>query len=154
IQDIEASSINGDPRPTPAQIRTEVWMAVVHGADGIQYFCHRFAPTFSETDCLDDAPTAAALTEINAQLVTLAPVLNTPPIGTGVAVAVASDTGVDTLLKRQAGSTWLFAVEMHGKPTRPTFTLRGLDQATAEVLGEARTLTVTAGAFTDDFDAY
>ena len=42
----------------------EVWMAIVHRASGIQYFCHRFMPTFSETDCLDDAPTAAALLEV------------------------------------------------------------------------------------------
>ena len=77
IADLEASSINGTVRPTPHQLRAEVWMSLIHGAAGIQYFCHQIEPNFSETDCLDDAPTAAALTQINAQLQELAPALNT-----------------------------------------------------------------------------
>ena len=68
LADIEASNFDDTQRPSPAQIRSEVWMAFVHGAAGIQYFCHRFQPTFSETDCLDDAATATAMTNINRQL--------------------------------------------------------------------------------------
>jgi hypothetical protein len=57
--DIEASSIRGLPRPTPHQLRAEVWMSLIHGAAGVQYFCHRMEP-LNETDCLDDADTAAS----------------------------------------------------------------------------------------------
>jgi hypothetical protein len=156
IADIEASNFNDTARPSPAQIRSEVWMAIVHGAAGTQYFCHRFTPTFSETDCLDDAPTAAAMKTIDAQLTALAPVLNTPPIGNGVTVkSSAAAIPVDVLLKRQGGATYLFATEMRAGTTTATFTLARLPAtASAEVLGESRTLPVTGGVLTDSFTSY
>jgi hypothetical protein len=153
---IEASNINNTNRPTPAQIKSEVWMDIVHGAAGIEYFCHRFAPTFSETDCLDDAPTAAALKAINAQITALAPVLNSPPVANGVTVQSSTATiPVDTLLKRYAGATYLFAAEMRAGSTTATFTLRGMPAAaSAEVVGESRTIPVNNGVFADTFQSY
>ena len=67
MADLEASSINGDVRATPHQLRAEVWQSLIHGAAGITYFCHRTTPleAFNETDCLDDAATAARMTRIN-----------------------------------------------------------------------------------------
>src|SRR6185369_15069707 len=108
IADIEASNFDNTARPSPQQIKSEVWMALVHGAAGIQYFCHRFSPTFSETDCLDDAPTAAAMLAVNTQIKSLAPVLNSPSVGNGVTVK-SSDAKipVDSMLKRYQGATYL-----------------------------------------------
>jgi len=153
---IEASNINDTHRPTPAQIKSEVWMDLVHGAAGIEYFCHRFAPTFSETDCLDDAPTQAALKDINAQVTALAPVLNSPPVANGVTVQSSTSTiPVDTRLARYSGATYLFAAEMRGGSTTATFTLRDFPAtASAEVIGETRTIAMTNGVFTDDFNSY
>jgi hypothetical protein len=157
---IEASDINGGARPSPADLAAEVWMALVHGAASVQYYCHRFMPTFSETDCLDDAPTAAALAAINARIRALAPVLNVPSVANGVEVASsAADVPVDVMLKRHGGATYLFAVAMRGTATRATFTLRALPaHAAVEVLDETRQLavTTTAGgvAFSDDFPGY
>jgi len=153
IADIEASNFNNTTRPTPAQIKSEVWMALVHGAAGTQYFCHRFQPTFSETDCLDNAPTAAALPVINAQIAGLAPVLNTQSVANGV--TVTSSVQVDTMLKRFGGATYLFAVEMRGGTTTATFKLRDFPaSAAAEVLGEGRTIAVAGGSFQDAFSSY
>jgi hypothetical protein len=156
VADIEASNINNTTRPTPAQIKSEVWMALVHGAAGIQYFCHRFDPTFSETDCLDDAPTAAALPLIDAQITWLAPVLNTRSVANGVTVtSSASDKPVDTMLKRYGGVTYLFATEMRSGATKASFTLRDFPpSASAEVIGENRNIDVQDGAFGDDFTDY
>jgi hypothetical protein len=157
---IEASDINDNGRPTPAELSAEVWMSLVHGAAGVQYFCHRFMPTFSETDCLDDAPTKAALTEINGRIRDLAPVLNTPSVANGVSVASSSASiPVDVMLKRQGRATYLFAVEMRAGATTATFTLRALLAKTSiEAIGEGRTLAATAGAggvtFSDDFSGY
>jgi hypothetical protein len=154
---IEGSRIDAaNTRPTPAQIRSEVWMDLVHGAAGIEYFCHRFTPTFSETDCLDDAPTAAMLTTINAQVKALAPVLNSAPVGNGVTVQSSAATiPVDTRLSRYGGATYLFAAEMRSGSTTATFTLRGFPAtASAEVIDESRTITVKNGVFTDDFSSY
>jgi hypothetical protein len=157
---IEASDINDHGRPTPAELAAEVWMSLVHGAAGVQYFCHRFLPTFSETDCLDDAPTAAALADIDGRIRALAPVLNTPSVANGVTVtSSAPDIPVDVMLKREGGATYLFAVEMRGGATQATFTLRAIPRAAkVEALGEGRTLDVTPAAggvsFGDDFSGY
>jgi hypothetical protein len=153
---IEASDINNTHRPTPAQIKSEVWMDLVHGAAGIEYFCHRFAPTFSETDCLDDAPTAAALKDINAQVTALAPMLNSPPVANGVTVQSSTSTiPVDTRLSRYGGATYLFAAEMRSGTTTATFTLRDFPAAaSAEVIGETRTIPVASGVFSDAFQSY
>ena len=149
---IQASRINDTGRPTPAQIKAQVWMGIVHRAAGIEYFCHQIEPTLEETDCLDDAPTAAALEEINRQITELAPVLDTRPVANGVKVAA---NGVDTLLKRYQDKTYLFAVEMRGTPSRASFTLRDFPPgATAEVLGEGRSIPVLNGEFADDFTGY
>jgi hypothetical protein len=157
VADIEGSRIDAaNPRPTPAQITSEIWMALVHGAAGIQYFCHRFTPTFSETDCLDDAPTAAAMLAVNTQIKSLAPVLNTQSVGNGVMVQ-SSDPKipVDGMLKRYQGATYLFVTEMRGGMVTATFTLRDFPAtATAEVIGEKRTLDVKAGVFIDSFQSY
>jgi hypothetical protein len=157
---IEASDINDHGRPTPAELAAEVWMSLVHGAAGVQYFCHRFLPTFSETDCLDDAPTAAALAAINGRISALAPALNTPSVANGVTVASsAADIPVDVMLKRQGGATYLFAVEMRAGATTATFALRAIPASAAiEAIGEGRTLTAGAtsggATFSDAFSGY
>jgi hypothetical protein len=153
VADIEASNIDNTTRPSPAQIKAEVWLALTHGAAGIQYFCHRFSPTFSETDCLDDKPTATALPEINRQVRELARVLNTPSVGNGI--TVKSDKPIDVMLKRQGDVTYLFAVQVQNISTKVMFQLERFPAtASAEVLGENRTLEVKNGMLADDFGAY
>jgi hypothetical protein len=151
--DIEASSIHGLPRPTPHQLRAEVWMSLIHGAAGVQYFCHRMEP-LNETDCLDDAETAAALTRINRELAELAPVLNTQsyalaPRSSNAAVPVRA------VLKRLGAELHVFAASMTDGATSATFDLGGLVRgARVEVLGEDRDVVAADGAFQDDFAPY
>ena len=153
---IQASRIDERGRPTPAQIKAQVWMSIVHRAAGIEYYCHQQRPTVIETECLEDAPTAAALRQINAQLKELAPVLDTRPIGNGVTVSSSNAAApVDVLLKRFGGATYLFAVGMRDANTRATFSLKRIPAvATAEVLGEGRSVAVSDGVFDDDFSPY
>jgi hypothetical protein len=154
--DIEGSDMDGTARPSPSQIESEVWMALIHGASGIMYFCHRFSPTFSETDCLDDAPTASGIKKIDAQVQSLAPVLNQQSVGNGVtASSSASSAPIDVMLKRYGGATYVFAVVMRDQATTGTFTLRDFaDAASVEVIGESRTVSVNGGVFKDDFTGY
>jgi hypothetical protein len=153
IADIEASSIHGLPRPTPEQLRAEVWLSLIHGAAGIQYFCHRMTP-LNETDCLDDAPTAAALERINRELLALAPALNTQsyrlsPTSTNERVPVRA------VLKQLHGERYVFAAGMADGATHATFALPGLaDSVDIEVIGEDRVIRPNAGAFEDEFEAY
>jgi hypothetical protein len=153
---IEASDYRGENKLTPEQLTTEVWMAIVHGAAGIEYYCHRMEPTLDETNCLDVVPIHDALATINADITALAPVLNTQSVANGV-TTTSSDASVpvDTMLKRHEGTTYLFAVAMRGTATTATFRLGGIPaRASAEVLDESRTIPVADGVFHDDFAGY
>jgi hypothetical protein len=49
----------------------------------------------------------------------------------------------------------LFTVNLRNRPTRGSFEIRDLPKdATAEVLGESRSLSVKSRAFADDFEPY
>jgi hypothetical protein len=153
---IEAAKINSPRRATPHQVRAQVWMSLIHGSTGIVYFVHQFKPTFNEHALLDDLELLPAVTAINRQVQTLAPVLNSPSIEDGVAVESSSpDMPIAAVVKRFEGATYLFAVGMRNGAARGTFTVRGVPaRAKAEVIGEGRTIPVRDGTFTDQFDAY
>jgi hypothetical protein len=152
---IETTGFN-DPAntPTPEQVKTEVWMSIVHGSLGIGYFAHVFEPTFIEAGLLANATMKSAVAAINAQVTELAPVLNTPSLSNGASV-VSSNTEVpvDIMVKRQ-GSLYIFAVGMRPSSTNATFTVRVPSQGSVTVLGESRTLDLTNGTFTDSFAPY
>jgi len=152
---IETTGID-DPAdtPTPAQIRAEVWMSLVHGSAGIGYFAHIFSPSFIEAGLLSLPTVKAGVKAINAEIAALAPVLNTPTIGNAVTwVSQSSAVPVDVMVKRQGGALHVFAVATRPGATRVTFTLRGASSGTATVIGESRSLPVTGGSFADDFAA-
>ena len=69
---LECTRIHGDDKPTPKQVRTEVWMSLVKGSRGIIYFVHQFLPKFDEHALLDDPEMLAAVTAINRQITRLA----------------------------------------------------------------------------------
>ena len=146
---------SANARPGPADIRAEVWMALVHGAMGIGYFCHVFSPSFIEAGLLADDENEAAVGAIDATITALAAVLNTRSVTNGVSVQTTGDVPVDVMLKRYDGATYVFAVAMRGTATTATFTLRDFPPtATAEVIDEARQMPVGDGVFSDAFEPY
>ncbi len=151
---IECTRIDESGRkPSPAEVRAEVWMALIHGADGLIYFVHQFKPTFSEAALLEDAAMLGTVGTLNRQITGLAPVLNSPTL-TNVVVVTTSDPAVPvaTMVKQSGGHTYLFAVAMRGQATTATFTFpAAAPRLRAEVLGESRLLTTTNGVFTDSF---
>jgi hypothetical protein len=154
IADLEGSSINGDVRPTPHQLRAEAWQSLIHGAAGLQWFCHRFMPDFSETDCLDDPDTAAALTRINQEVEQLAPALNTQSFGLS---PTSSNVGVPVhaILKKLGQERYVFSSSMADGATTASFSLHGLGDVTSiEVLGEGRNLNPQSDSFEDAFEPY
>jgi hypothetical protein len=152
---IEASRIgNENAKPNASQIRTEVWMSLIHGSTGLIYFVHQFKPKFIEASLLQDADLLAGVAAINKQIQSLAPALNSPTLADGVAVTTPSaDAPVDAIAKHQGDSTWVFSVAMRDKATKASFVLKGA-KGNAEVLGENRTIPVRDGKFDDDFKPY
>jgi hypothetical protein len=156
MADLEASNIFGAVRPTPHQLRAEVWLSLIHGAAGIQYYCHQMEPVaeFNETDCLDDPATAAAMTRINQEIMTLAPALNSQsyslsPLSSNSAVPVAA------VLKMVGNERYVFAAGKLSGATTASFSLSGIGEPNSiEVIGEGRNLTPQNGAFEDAFEPY
>jgi hypothetical protein len=154
---IECTDFNGSGRkPTPSEVKAEIWMSIIHGSMGIGYFVHVFSPTFIEAGLLSDAQMSSAVAAINAQITSLAPVLNTRSVANGVKVAGSNaDIPVDIMLKRYNGETYLFAVSMRPGLTTATFTLRSFpEKAEAEVIGENRTKIIANGIMRDSFTDY
>jgi hypothetical protein len=151
---IECTAI-ADPKrkPTPQQVRCEVWMSLIHGSRGLIYFVHQFEPTFREAALLDDAEMLAAVTAINRQITKLAPILNGPTIRDGAtATSENSSVPIALMTKRAADSTYIFAVGMREGKTSATFNVRDVAPgARVEVIGEERTIAAKDGKFSDDF---
>ena len=60
---IECTRIDNEKaKPTPGQVRSEAWMALINGASGFLYFVHQFKPTFVEALLLQDEQMAKAVT--------------------------------------------------------------------------------------------
>lgn len=138
---------------TPVETKAEVWMALIHGARGIGYFCHILKPTFTEAGVLNNAAMKAEVTSINATIKANAAILNTQTVSNGATATTGSSANpVDIMVKRYNGFTFIYAVSMRkGTPTA-TFNLRDfVGSSTIEVVGENRTITATNGVFQDVF---
>jgi hypothetical protein len=157
---LECTAIS-DPayKPTPEQVKSEVWMSIIHGSMGIIYFVHQMGPTFIEAGLLADPQMTAAVKALNQQIAELAPVLNSPSLEiAGSATPEDPLTPIDIMVKRHDGALYLFAVGMRNRPTRANLVFDQLHKlkqnATVTVLGENRTLQAWNGNFDDDFAPY
>jgi hypothetical protein len=152
---IETTFINAknNRKPTTGEVKSEVWMALIHGASGVGYFCHTWVPTPVEAGFLQDPEMTAAIKAIDEGITALAPVLNSPTKG-GYAKVNSSNTAVpiDIMAKNYKKSNYIFAVAMRPGDTKATFEVKS--GKTAEVIGENRTIKITKGKFSDDFKYY
>jgi len=151
---IECTRIsNPTQKPTPHQVRCEVWMALVHGSQGLIYFVHEWEPKFNEAALLADAEMLDAVRRINRRIRQLAVVLNGPTIPDAVTVvSTLPEVPIATMTKRHEDRTYVFAVAMRNDATSARFEVKGLTGArTVTVLDEDRTLESSDGAFTDRF---
>jgi hypothetical protein len=98
----------------------------------------------------------AAVTALNRQITELAPVLNSPTLTTSATVKPENpEAPVALMVKRHAGSTYLFAVGMRNLATTAELKLPGAKgEAAIEILGENRKLTARDGAFSDRFEPW
>ena len=152
---IETTLIGKDApaKPTPAQVRCEVWLALIHGAAGIGYFCHSWNPSFDEAGPLHDPAMLAGLTAINREVRELAPALNSPLALAGASVVSADPAVPVALLAKRVGSErYLFAGALRAGATMATFTVPV--GSSVEVLGEGRSIVISGHAFSDRFDGY
>jgi hypothetical protein len=149
---IETTSIEAQQHATPAELRAEIWMALIHGATGIVYFVHEWTGGFREDGIFRYPDIVAAVAKTNDTIKALAPVLNRPTIA-GM-VAVSSVVPIATMAKRQGDVLYLFAVAMRREKSTPWFAIRGLRDGQATVIDEDRTVTIRDGILEDSFAGY
>jgi hypothetical protein len=153
---IETTHISNEKtKPTPAQVRAEVWMSLIHGSRGLIYFAHEFKPKFVEAGLLADGEMAKAVGAINAQVRELAPALNAPaePLAADAVTSSNADVPVACTVRQAGGKRHVFAVAMRDGETRVTFRVPGIT-GDVEVIGEGRSLAAKDGAFEDAFKGY
>jgi hypothetical protein len=152
---IETTRISEKTRrkPTPEEVKSEVWMALIHGAKGFGYFCHSFVGKMDDAALLHDQEMITAVKEINRQVTSLAPVLNSADTK-GYARVQTSDSSipVDILTKKHRDADYIFAVAMRQGRTSATFRVKS--GKTVEVIGENRTIRIKNKRFRDAFADY
>jgi len=150
---IECTRIqNPERKATPHQVRAEVWMSLVHGSRGLIYFVHEWKPKFVEAGLLADSEMRNAVTQINRQILRLAPVLNSPDENAALKTSVRSGGRVAAMLKRHDGFWWIFAVEMEGIESEATFECSELkNDVEAEIFESERKLPVKNGLIMEKF---
>lgn len=158
---IETGNVTGvtpDRRPTPEQIRAEVWMSIIHGSRGIVYFIHgkTSVANFDDRALLrpENAAYLSAVTNLDAEVHALARVINAPTTDVVSLEDVVGTSPVDFTARNSAGVVHVFATGMRDAVTRKRFRITPPADGTVEVLGEARTVPMSAGQFEDEFDGY
>jgi hypothetical protein len=140
------------PNITGPEIRAAVWSSLIHGARGIVYFNHNFGGD-CQTQHVLRGPCGDAVrpwvTDVNAQITRLAPVLNAPFLDN----ALSHGEGIDAAVKVHDGSLYVLAGSAQAGQQDAVFRLTCLAGAGAAVtvLDENRTVTMADGAFSDHF---
>ncbi len=165
---IECTRIsNTKAKPTPQQVKAEVWMSIIHGSQGLIYFCHQFKPKFIEAGLLADEEVAKTVGAINREVQGLAEVINSPSLAGAATVTVnpaevspdmarlLGSHGIAVAARKHRGATYLFAVRMENSPATGKFQVTGMSgKATVRVIGENRSIRLQHGQFEDDFSPY
>ena len=155
---IECTRIqNRDVKPTPAQVRAEVWLSIIHGSRGIIYFVHEWQPKFNEKALLDDAEMLQAVTETNHQIRDLAVVINSSERAEGVRVEAGDGEPIHWTTRGHNGWMMLFAVNVTGEEQRAELHLADAAPkgAILQLVGDRRGQRLPPdGIFEDTFDPW
>jgi hypothetical protein len=92
-----------------------------------------------------------AVTEVNATIKSLAPVLNSPNAQIGLSVSSAA---ISTMTKKKGKVLYVFAVSMESTKVQASFALPGVTATTATVAGENRAVAIVNGKLGDTFGGY
>jgi hypothetical protein len=152
------SASAGGRRIQPDEVRSAVWHSLIAGARGVIYFDHNFGPgTPGSTirgDGYDDNQAMARA--VDAQIKTLAPVLNAPFVTSGHSATDTMTGDVRYAVKWSGGKFYVFAGADRGGGNA-TFSIPCVGNATAVRLApsnlsaEAASIPMSGGSFTDSF---
>jgi hypothetical protein len=141
------------PSITAPQVRAAVWHSLIAGARGIIYFNHSFGgPCITQnvlrSSCGSYPAIRTMVTSVNAQIQSIAGALNGPKLTSGF----SANANVKAAAKWDGQNIYVLAGSAgSGGPFQSHFSIPCVGNATATVLGENRTVPITAGAWSDTF---
>jgi hypothetical protein len=141
--------------PFPTQTISEVWLALIHSANGVIYFLDSWNPSFREDAIFADTAMVTAVTGLNAEIKLLAPELNSASIPNLVTVTSSNTSApIDTMVKANGTSIYVLSAISRTGTATASYVIAGMTgNALAKVVGENRTVSVTGGKFSDSFSA-
>lgn len=154
---IGVSRVNDpDLKPTPFQVRSQVWMSIIHGSSGIIYFVHQFKPRFSEAAIFEDSEMMHEVQQLNNLIKSLDVALNSPNTNDIRRLVTASpEAPVAAITKRHGSFLYLLSVAMRNQGTTSSFEFRhAIPDQYAEVLGENRKIKIKNGILEDHYKPY
>jgi hypothetical protein len=149
---IETTSLDPQVSVTPAQVRSEVWMALVHGSTGIVYFVHEFQPQFREDAIFRYPKIVEEVAKINQLITALSPVVKSPNVVGKL--TVSSAVPIATMVKSYKGVLYVFAVAMRNEVCQVKFSIGEFADGQADVVNESRSIKIVSGLFEDSFAGY
>ncbi len=136
--------------PTYEESRFMAFNAIVHGANGILYWGTNYTPQPSQF--MDD------LNKVTRELAELQSVLASKTVELNIKkeyheLMYSIDTGVEIMVKKVDGKTYLLTVNSDKNPVKVTFSgLSGFNEAS--VLSENRKIEIANGKFIDSYKSF
>jgi hypothetical protein len=149
---LETTALDPKRPVTPDELRTEVWMALIHGATGIVYFVDEWVGGFREDGVFRHPEIVRAIANIDHTITELAPILNSPSVS--MTVKVTSEAPVDLMTRERDGYLYIFAVVMRDEAAIAEFTIPGLGNSIATVLDADGTIPIQGGILKDSIPGY
>ena len=141
---------NREAIPLPS-IRAAAWHSIIAGAMGIEYFAHSFQPPPGCPATADTHRTCpavkAAVTALSAEIQGLSGVLFSPSLSSGF----TASGNVRARAKWDGHNFYVLAGNATATAQTGSFSISCVGDATATVVGEGRTVPVSAGAWSDLF---
>lgn len=152
----QAFTIDGmrSAEPTPAQLRCQAYISIVHGATGLVWYAYWTSEPWSKNLNgrnqwhIADTPLWPYFKTLNAEINNLVPVITT---GKSLGRLYWSDKSIHSVQWEYNGIRYIIAVNPTDKSI--TCSLGGLAGRKADVISENRTVSITDGEFSDTFRA-
>jgi len=156
---------NSANKPTPDEVYSAVWISIIHGASGIEYFLHDFwaGDGVTTSDGLtEDAAMTSKVNETNILITSLAQVLNSPHVSwSDYTFSISGNSSqVDIMLKEVNNTLYILTIEGEGNATSVTVSFKSTRiPSDVEVLNEGRKIKLDSSTyetytFSDTYSGY
>ncbi len=142
---------SGHRSPTPQEMRAEVWMTIIHGADGVGWFVAEFDP-FRWNDIPPELE--VEMKNIAQTLRALAPVIKSSERD-DVRVRMLTQGRIDVSSRINDNKLYFFTVNMMNKEVDAEFVLPAqYSRSKFKVINEERTIEISQRVFIEHFTPY